>query len=156
MLKHLNPKAMMKSVPAYSHGVVIPAGSRVLYVAGQVAGRADGSVPADPKEQCELAWANVVAVLAEAGMSPADLVKVNTYVTSTDIIPHVREVRGRIVTQPPPASTLVVVPALASPQWLVEIEAVAAQQPKPKPEAKPPRLRARRAATRRPARRRPA
>ena len=77
----------------------------------------------------EAAWSNVLAVLAAAGMSAGDLVKVTAFLTRPEDTPLYRQVRERMLEGAEPASTLLIVQALASPEWLVEIEAVAAATP---------------------------
>ncbi len=74
----------------------------------------------------ETAWRNVLGLLASAGMGPADLVKVNAYLRRAEDTGLYREVRERMLGGAEPASTLIVISALAHPDWLVEIEAVAA------------------------------
>ncbi|MDH3772222.1 MAG: RidA family protein, partial [Nitrospirota bacterium] len=66
------------------------------------------------------------AILDSAGMTRQDLVKVTVYLTRTEDIGRYRDVRDRMLQGAEPASTLLIVAGLASPDWLVEIEAVAA------------------------------
>jgi len=127
MLKRHNPATVHAPAGKYSHGVEV-APQRLLYVAGQVGAKPDGSTPPTPEAQCEQAWANVKSVLASAGMGVADIVKLNAYITRADVVPAYRDARDRALgATPPPASTLVVVAALANPAWVVEIECVAAK-----------------------------
>jgi enamine deaminase RidA (YjgF/YER057c/UK114 family) len=129
MPRYLNPETIAAPVGRYTHGVELAAGARLLFVAGQVGVRPDGNTPADPREQHEQAWANVKAVLAKSGMSERNLVRVNGFIVRADLIPIWREVRDRALGDAPlPASTLLVVGALARPEWVVEIEAVAAAE----------------------------
>lgn len=121
----LNPEYMAPPAGLYSQGVVAPAGGRWLHVAGQVGIRPDGSVPPDFEGQAEAAWENVMAVLAAAGMGPADLVKVTIFLTDAAQLPLFGPIRARFLGPARPASTLVVVAALARPEWRVEVEAIA-------------------------------
>lgn len=128
MLKRHNPKTVHPPAGKYTHGIEAHAGARLLYVSGQVGAKPDGKTAAGDAAQCEQAWANVKNVLAAAGMGFDDLIKLNTYVTRPDVIPHVRAARDKALGKAvPPASTLVVVAALADPTWVVEIECVAAK-----------------------------
>lgn len=128
MLKRFNPKTVHAPQGKYSHGVDVPSGARLLYLAGQVGVMPDGSTAPSDEAQCDQAWANVKAILAEARLGFADVVKFNAYVTRADLVPVYRGARDRALgNTPPPASTLVVVAALASPSWIVEIECVAAK-----------------------------
>ena len=105
--------------------MVAPAAGRWLHISGQVGVRKDGSIPEDFKGQAHCAWENLVAVLAAAGMTVADLVKVNTYLTDRSQHPQFSPIRAKFLGDARPASTLVVVAALARPEYLVEVEAVA-------------------------------
>src|SRR5262245_4682259 len=127
MLKRHNPQTVHPPAGKYTHGVEL-APQRLLYVSGQVGAKPDGSTAQGDAAQCEQAWANVKAVLAAGGMGPSDIVKLNAYITRTDLIPVYRAARDKALGDiQPPASTLVVVSALASPTWVVEIECVAAK-----------------------------
>lgn len=128
MTKRHNPATVHPPAGKYSHGVETVPGARLLYVAGQVGVKPDGSTAPSEEAQCDQAWANVKAVLAAGGMGVSDVVKFNAYVTRTDLIPVYRGARDRALGDiAPPASTLVVVAALAHPSWIVEIECVAAK-----------------------------
>ncbi len=128
MLKRLNPPTVHAPAGKYSHGVETPTGARTLHVSGQVGANLDGTTAPSDAAQCEQAWANVMNVLAAAGMGAGDIVKLNAYVTRTDLIPVYRSARDKALgNAAPPASTLVVVAALANPAWVVEIECVAAR-----------------------------
>ena len=133
MLKRLNPASIMKPASPYSHGIELPPGTRILYCAGQVGTTKDGVTPADLVQQNEIAWANIKAILKDAGMGLSDIVRLNAYLTSREGIAPFREVRNRMVGTVKPASTLVIVAGLAGPQWHVEIEVVAAKGPAGKP-----------------------
>jgi enamine deaminase RidA (YjgF/YER057c/UK114 family) len=109
----------------YSHGVVVDPGARWLFISGQIPERPDGTVPADFREQCEAAWDNIETILAAAGMSVANLVKVTTFLTDPDQTLVNREIRQQRVGDAGPAVTAVVVRTLQS-DWLLEIEAIAA------------------------------
>ena len=114
---------------AYSQAVFVPVGADTLYVAGQVAIAKDLSVPHDFVEQCELVWLNINEILAAGGMSLRDVVKIQGFITNSVYRDRYRDVRARMLGDAKPASTLIVVPALGQPEWLVEIEAVAARHP---------------------------
>lgn len=104
-----------------------PAGARWLHISGQVGATPDGTIPDDAERQFELAWDNLFAVLADAGMAVTDLVKVDGFITRPDLVPLYRTVRERRLGGYATASTLVVVAGLAVPSLLVEIQAVAAR-----------------------------
>ncbi len=126
MLTTHNPGTIAPAFSRYSLGVEAPAAARWLYVSGQVGVTPDGSFADGPEAQMETAWRNVLAILESAGMGAGDLVKVTAYLTRAEDIGFYREVRDRMLGGAEPASTLLVISALAHPDWLVEIEAVAA------------------------------
>lgn len=105
-------------------------GGRTIFIAGQVAFDHDGNLvsPGDLRVQAAKALENLVAALAAAGATPADVVKLNTYVVNYKPadLPIIREVRSRIFAdENSPASTLIGVQALALDGLLIEIEAIA-------------------------------
>ena len=126
-MKLHNPAAVSAPNGPYSHGAEVPGGTRLLYTAGQVGVAADGKLPPDIKGQAEQVWRNLLAILAEAGMGVENIVKVNHYLTKPENVPAYGEVRTRFLGAARPASTLVIVQALVRPEWLVEVEIVAAK-----------------------------
>ncbi len=123
------PRSVSPPLGGYSHGVEVAAGSRMLFVSGQVPERPDGTVPEGFEAQCEAAWRNVLAVLAEAGMGIGDLVKVTTYLTHADQVDANGRIRRMILGEARPALTVMIAQTLQS-SWLLEIEAVAAAAPR--------------------------
>ncbi len=109
----------------YSHGVETPAGARVLHVSGQVGTAPDGHLPADFRGQCTQALLNVASVLSAANMNLADIVKMNFYLTRREDMPALVEVRKSMLDGVRPAVTTLFVSGQVSPDWLIEIEAVA-------------------------------
>lgn len=128
-LEHPRPEGLLHN--AWFSQVVSAWGSRTIYTAGQVAIDEGGSLvgAGDLAEQTAQAMRNVGLALAAAGASFADIVKITTYVVNYR--PEHRSIIGKARApffaggKPPPASTLVGVAALALPEWLVEIEAIA-------------------------------
>ncbi len=108
----------------YSHAV---RAGNLLFIAGQVARDQEGRTVglADAAAQAEQALRNIGALLEAAGASFDDVVKLNVYLTDMRYREAVGEVRRRFMREPFPASTSVQVVALADPELLVEIEAVA-------------------------------
>ena len=126
MPRKFNPEGF--PAPAfYSHGVEVEASSRMLFVSGQVGVKPDGSLGADIGEQTRAAITNLTAVLAGAGMEPADIVKTTIYLTDETNFEGFAAAGASMLASPPSATTLVYVKALASPAMLVEIEAIAAR-----------------------------
>ena len=128
-LKRFNPKKIAPpNSPTYHHGVEASPNMRWLTVAGQIGRGPDGKTPASFEAQCEIVWDNILATLAESGMGPEDLVKTTTFLTRKEDIAASREVRiKKIGSAPACATTLLIISALAAPEFLVEIEATAAK-----------------------------
>ena len=125
----LNPDSIAAPLGLYTHAIAVDGPGRWLHVSGQVGVRPDGTVPEDFATQVEVAWTNLVAVLAAAGMDVSHLVKVTTYVVDEADLPALGPVRARFMGDARPASTLIVAKALARPAWRVEVEAGAFPPP---------------------------
>jgi enamine deaminase RidA (YjgF/YER057c/UK114 family) len=123
-LRHIQPDSIHPT-PGYTHVVV---GGGVVALSGQVALDREGRLVGrgDVAAQAGRVFANLEAGLAAVGAGLSDVLRLNTYITDAQFIAAFREVRDRILPSPQPASTLVVVSALADPEWLIEIEAIAA------------------------------
>lgn len=126
-MRRLNPNAIHPPFAKYAHGVEIAAGSRMVFCSGQLGIGADGAVPDDVESQARLCFRAIAAILSEASMSLADLVRLNAYVSSAQYLGGYMKVRDEFVSSPPPASTLMVVQGFARPEFKVEVEAVAAR-----------------------------
>jgi len=127
MIRKFTPATMTPPAANYSHVAEVPAGARTVFLAGQVGIAADGSIPEDAGEQSALAFDNVVAGLAACDMTMADAVRVSVYLTDLAHRGPYMAVRDRYVTDPPPASTLLIVAGLANPALKVEVEVIAAK-----------------------------
>jgi reactive intermediate/imine deaminase len=124
--RFLSPKTMSPPF-GYSHVVDAPAG-RIIYISGQVPLDTDGELvgEGDFEAQARQVFANLSAALEAAGAGWNDVVKLNYFLTEIGELGTVRTIRDEYVdTERPPASTLVQVSALFSPEAMVEIEAVA-------------------------------
>lgn len=126
MLKSLTPEAIRPPFARYSHAIEVPAGKRLVICSGQLGIGPDDSIPEDAGAQTELCFANIEAILAEAGLGLKDIVRINTFVTDRAHMKPYMEVRDRLVADPPPASTLLIVSGFSRPEFKVEIEVIAA------------------------------
>ena len=122
----INPAAIAPPAAAYSHAVLTTAARRLLHVSGTLGTRPDGSIAGTIGEQAEQVWATLTLILAAADMGPSDIVSYTTYAVFGQPLGDVMAARDRALSGHKPASTLIAVPALARPEWLVEIAAVAA------------------------------
>lgn len=128
MLKTRNPSTIAAPAAMYSHSVEIPPNARWLFTAGQVGVRPNGTIPDGFEMQHDQIWKNTLAILADAGMGPEDIVRLNVYSTDPDGLKYVRAHREKYLKPGHvPASTWVVVSRLANPKWVVEMETVAAK-----------------------------
>ena len=128
MIERFNPAGVPAPFSNYSHGVVVPAGMRVLHVSGQVGIGPDGGLPDDPFEQCRNAFANVLAVIAGAGMGPEDIVSLTAFVVGAENLAPYRRAREAAFGAVAPGSTMVYVAALVDPKMIIEVQAVAARR----------------------------
>lgn len=113
----------------YSHGLELPPNARLLYCAGQIGLKADGSLASNGiRGQAEQAWRNIAAVLQAAGMGYENIVKLTHYLVRREDIAAYREIRAQFLGKLAPASTLLVISALARPEALIEIDVVAAKE----------------------------
>ena len=126
--KFINPEGMVR--PGTYTPIVATRGGRTLYVAGQVAQDEKGGIvgPGDLAAQAEQVYKNVGLALKGAGATLNDVVKITVYVVNMK--PEHRDLMGQVRARHvnkdnPPASTLVGVQALAKPEYLVEVEAIA-------------------------------
>ncbi|HMM75307.1 MAG TPA: RidA family protein [Gammaproteobacteria bacterium] len=128
MNTRINPDGIVQPFNnAYSHGVVIPPQARVLHTAGQIGVRPDGSLPASIEEQAEQVWVNLLAILRGAGMEVGDIVKLTAYIVGDHNYPAYAAARARHLGDHKPAATAFCVPQLLKPEWLLEVELIAAR-----------------------------
>ncbi|MFF5798894.1 RidA family protein [Streptomyces albogriseolus] len=113
----------------FNQGEVVSGHSRTLYISGQTAMSKDGQPEHDGDMAAQLALGvdNVEAVLAEAGMSLANLVRLNVYTTDVDLLfQHYGVLAGRLgAAGVAPATTMLGVTRLAVPGQMVELEGTA-------------------------------
>ena len=126
-MRRLNPSSIHPPFANYAHGVEVPAGSRVVFCSGQLGIGRDGAIPESVEAQAHLCFRSISAILSEAGMTLADIVRLNAYVTSAEYLGGYMKARDHFVSNPPPASTLMIVSGFARPEFKVEIEVIAAR-----------------------------
>jgi 2-iminobutanoate/2-iminopropanoate deaminase len=113
--------------PIYSQGIRVTGAQTILFLSGQVAYDKDGGVlyPGDFKAQAREAFKAIKSLVESAGGTMDSIVKLNTYLTDIRYRADLALVRQEFFSKKPPASTLVEVSALAHPDWMIEIEAIA-------------------------------
>ncbi len=124
--KH-NP-AELSEPRGYSH-VAVASGKKIVFVSGQVALDSGGNLvgAGDLAAQARQAFRNLIAALGSAGAAPRDIAKITWYVVnySEDVRPALVAARREAFGEHAPASTLIGVQALARPDFLIEVEAIA-------------------------------
>ena len=128
-MKVLNPAKIAPPFAAYAHGVEVPGGARLVVTSGQLALAADGTVPDGAEAQARLCFANCAAILAEAGMGPGDVIRINAFVTGREHMAGYMAARDGWLAGVTrlPASTLVIVAGFTRAEFVVEVEVTAAR-----------------------------
>ena len=116
-----------KHIGSYSDAIEAPAGFRWLFTSGTPGISPEtGDLPKGIEAQTRQAWANILAALKKANMTPADMVKVNTTLIDANDRATYFKVRKELLGDVKPAAMLTVVNELIRADMLVEIEVVAA------------------------------
>lgn len=126
MFKAQNPEGVPAPPRHYVHSIEVPANYRWVSVSGQVALREDGTVPETMEEQTEMCWQNIVDILAANDMDASNIVKVTQFLLDASHRDAHMAIRNKFLGDHKPTSTLLVISALAQPEFLVEVEVTAA------------------------------
>lgn len=127
MNAEISPATIAPPAASYALAVLVDQPTRWLHTAGIVPTAPDGTVPERLEDQARVVWANIAAILAEAGMAASDIVSVTTYAVVGEPLAPVMAARDEFMSGHRAASTLVTVPALARPEWRMEVAIVAAR-----------------------------
>ncbi|RFU31059.1 hypothetical protein B7463_g5271, partial [Scytalidium lignicola] len=128
----IDPSGLFNSRPTFSHVSTSTGPSRIITTAGQVGADENGIVPESLDAQIELAFVNLRRCLEAAGASVNDILKLTYYIVNYD--PNNRrhfKPLLKFLNNHRPATTLIAVPALAKPEFLFEVEAIAAVREEP-------------------------
>ena len=127
-MKHaIHDIGVARQIGAYSDAIEVVPNLRWLLTSGTPGLATDGDLPKDISGQAELAWKHVISMLERTGMTVADIVKVTQYLTRAEDIAAYGKVRTRFLGDVRPAAMLLVIPQLVRPEFLVEVEIVAAK-----------------------------
>ncbi len=126
MHRPLTPNSIRPPFAAYSHGVEVPPGQKLVFCSGQLGVTKDDQIPATSADQAVLCFQNIEAILAEAGMTLENIVRINAFVSGREHLKPYMDVRNSLFHEPSPASTLMIVTGFARPEFFVEVEVVAA------------------------------
>ena len=111
----------------FSHAIEVSGAQRTLYIAGQVGIDGQGHIPGNIEAQCHAVWDRIEKLLQDGKMTLKDVVKTTVLLTSAEYIDGFRKVRAQRLGDNAPASTLMVITALARPELKVEVEAIASK-----------------------------
>jgi len=127
MKRVFNPPSIRKPFGQYNHGLLVPPGASLLVTSGQLGISTEEKIPPDVASQAELCFKAIGAILEEAGMTYADVIRISGFVTSREDFPAYMTVRDRYTMEPKPVSTLIVVGGFTRAEFLVEVEVTAAK-----------------------------
>lgn len=112
----------------YSDAVEVRPNLRWLFTSGTPGLDTGGRLPTDITGQTELAWKHILRMLKQADMALTDVVKVTQYLTRAEDIAAYAKVRTRFLGEAEPVSMLLVIPQLVRPEFLIEVEVIAAAE----------------------------
>ena len=127
MLNFHNPESVHAPLGLYSHTVLVPPDTSLVFISGQIGVRKDGTAPSTIGEQADQVFSNIIALLAAHEMSAVNVIKLTTFIVQGHDGQAVRNARLKYLGSHRPASTAVYVSQLVDPSWFVEVEAVAAK-----------------------------
>lgn len=127
MHKVFNPPAVGKPFGHYNHGLLVPPGAALLVTSGQLGIGVDDAIPEGVTAQAEICFKSIGAILEEAGMSFADVIRISGFVTRREDFAPYMAVRDRYTLDPKPVSTLIIVGGFTRAEFLVEVEVTAAK-----------------------------
>jgi enamine deaminase RidA (YjgF/YER057c/UK114 family) len=111
----------------FSHATMVEARGRLVFISGMTARRADGTIAGvgDIEAQTRQVCENVKAAVEHAGGTMDDICRVDVYVRNMEHFDQIHKVRREYFKTPAPASTMVEVSKMTSPDYLIEINAIA-------------------------------
>jgi 2-iminobutanoate/2-iminopropanoate deaminase len=125
-MRALCPWSIRPPLARYSYGIAVPADYRLVITAGQLGIGPDEVIPVGSEAQTDICFANIAAILAEDGMKLENIVRISVYVTAREHMEGYRRSRDRQFPGTPRSTTLLVVAGLVRPEFVIEIEAIAA------------------------------
>lgn len=126
-VRFFDPETIASPMNPYSHGAEVEAGSKLLYMAGQVGRRGPNrEILPDFEDQVRQTYANIQEILKESDMDLTNLVKMTTYLTDRKNLEEMREIRKEILGGHKPAHTLIIAAGLAYEEYMIEVECIAA------------------------------
>jgi len=114
----------------FSQAIAIEAKGRLVFLSGMTARRPDGTIAGigDIEAQTRQVCENLKSAIEAAGGTLEDICRVDVYVRNMEHFESIHKVRREYFKAPAPASTMVEVTKMASPEYLIEINAIAVVQ----------------------------
>jgi len=111
----------------FSHAIAIEAKGKLVFISGMTSRRADGTIAGvgDIEAQTRQVCENLKAAVEAAGGTMDDICRVDVYVRNMEHFDKIHKVRREYFKAPAPASTMVEVTKMTSPDYLIEISAIA-------------------------------
>src|ERR1700687_5513075 len=111
----------------FSHATMVAARGHLVFISGMTARRSDGTIAGvgDIEAQTRQVCENIKAAVEQAGGTMDDICRVDVYVRNMEHFDRIHKVRREYSNAPPPASTMVEVCKMTSPDYLIEINAIA-------------------------------
>lgn len=127
-MRQIAPPALRPPFARYAHAVEVPPGLRWVVASGQLGVGPDDIAPEGAEAQAAICLANIDTILAEAGMDRGNVVRLNAYVTGREHMAGYMAARDAWLAGQArlPASTLVIVAGFTRPEFVVEVEVLAA------------------------------
>lgn len=111
----------------FAQATVVEARGRLLFISGMTARKADGTIAGigDVSEQTRQVCENLKAAVEAAGGTLDDIARVDVYIRNMEHFPAIHKVRQEYFKGTPPASTMVEITKMTSPEYLIEMNAIA-------------------------------
>ena len=122
----INPTdGIYSATPDYIHAIEVKGADRLVFVSGTMGLTQDGLAPQDLDEQLRLIWSNILRILEEAGMTTDNIVRLTSYLRDPAYADANQAARLATLGDRRVPTTAIVAQTL-SPDWLVEVEVIAA------------------------------
>ncbi len=125
--RQISTENVSKPSGHFSQGITIKAAGTLVFLSGMTARKPDGSIAGigDIEEQTRQVCENLKAAIESAGGSLDDICRVDVYIRNMEHFDRIHKIRRQYFKAPPPASTMVEVTKFTSPDYLIEINAIA-------------------------------
>jgi enamine deaminase RidA (YjgF/YER057c/UK114 family) len=125
--REVSSDRIRKPTGVFSHATVIEAKGRLVFISGMTARRADGTIAGvgDITEQTRQVCENIKSAVEAAGGTMDDICRVDVYVRNMEHFKEIHAIRQQYFKPPLPASTMVEIAKMTSPDYLIEMNAIA-------------------------------